>query len=85
MGGIGIMYAIYWKCKITGMLGNGQPVYDKKTAQNEADRLNKDVPNIFHWIEEQDKERGVDSTGHSYGFEPIGDGLKVFTYRKQEE
>jgi len=48
------MYAIFLKSKLTDALRNGQPVYDKTTAQSEADRLNREVPELFHWIEEKE-------------------------------
>ena len=47
------MFAIKWKSKISGNTGSGLYIFDEKTAQKICDIVNKDYPDIEHWIEEE--------------------------------
>ena len=50
------MYAIKWTSKITGHTGSGLYILDRETGQKTCDRVNKDYPDIKHWIEEGEPE-----------------------------
>lgn len=54
-------YRIRWKSRETGNGGQGEPVFNsKEIAQKAADDLNKDVPNLYHWVEVANEEREDD-------------------------
>lgn len=43
------MYLIYWTSKITGKAGHGTVKYTYAEALAICQRLNKDVPDLYHW------------------------------------
>ena len=49
------MFAIKWESKISGKTGSGLYILDEMTAHKTCDRMNKEYPDIKHWIE---NERG---------------------------
>jgi len=50
-------YIICWKSKATGYVGHGDPI-SKSAAQSWVDRLNKECPEIFHWMVKKIKHSG---------------------------
>lgn len=43
-------YAIHWRSKITDATGHGTTGFAKQTAQQIVNNLNKNFPQLVHWI-----------------------------------
>jgi hypothetical protein len=50
-----VKYRIAWKSRITDATGHGEYV-DKKTAEGWLEKVNKDHPELEHWLEAEEKE-----------------------------
>ena len=42
------MHAIHWKSTVSGRIGTGTKLFEKKAAQHLATELNENYPNIDH-------------------------------------
>ena len=48
----GTLWIMKWKSRITGRTGQGPFEMTKQEAQELADKMNEEIPEIEHWIEE---------------------------------